>query len=162
MWKSGTVKHPNDWSPDSKYLIYDDHHATQRQDLWVLPFSGERKPVPFLVTPADETAAQFSPDGKWIAYSSDESGRRQIFVRDFAAGQVPATSGGRWQISTAGGDKPRWSVDGGEIYYLGPDRQLMTVPVKTRPNFQRGSAGPLFPTNVTGFFHMTSQQTGGF
>jgi hypothetical protein len=79
--------------------------------------SGDRKPIPLVITPADEAAAVFSPDGKWIAYGSDESGRREIYVRDFAPDRVPSTGSGKWQISIAGGDKPRWSHDGKHIYY---------------------------------------------
>ena len=98
--KSPTVKHPNGFSPDGRFLIYDDHTA-QRQDLWILPHraaaGGERKPIPFLVTQADETFGQFSPDGKWIAYSSDESGRREVYVQGFAPDRVPAA--GRWQVA---------------------------------------------------------------
>jgi hypothetical protein len=67
---------------------------------------GERKPIPFLVTQADEVFGQFSPDGKWIVYSSDESGRREVDVRGFAPDRSPAAAIGKWQISTAGGDKP--------------------------------------------------------
>ena len=93
--KSPTVKHPNGFSPDGRFLIYDDHTA-QRQDLWILPIEpppgGERKPIPFLVTQADETFGQFSPDGKWIAYSSDESGRREVYVQGFAPDRVPAAA----------------------------------------------------------------------
>jgi dipeptidyl aminopeptidase/acylaminoacyl peptidase len=144
-------------SPDGKFLIFDDHSLTQRQDLWILPLDGSagaaRKPIPFLVTPADETASQFSPDGKWIAYSSDESGRREVYVQGFAPGRVPATALGKWQISTAGGDKPRWRRDGREVYYLAPDRKMMAVPIKTGPSsFEPGIAVPLFDTRLTGFF----------
>ena len=84
------------------------------------------------MTPADETFGQFSPDGKWIAYSSDESGRREVYVQGFAPDRVPAAAVGKWQISTAGGDKPRWRRDGKELYYIAPDRKMMAVPVKTR------------------------------
>ena len=111
--KSATVKHPNDISPDGRFLIFDDHHPTQRQDLYILPLApgpdGRRTTIPFLVTQADETFGQFSPDGKWVAYSSDESGRREVFVQGFAPDRVPATGVGKWLISTAGGDKPRWA-----------------------------------------------------
>ena len=108
LLKSMTQKHPNAVSPDGKYLIYDDHHPTQHQDLWVLPLTAppaERKPVPFIVTPADESFAQFSPDGKWVAYASNESGRQEVYVQGFAPDRNPAVGGGKWQISSAGGDK---------------------------------------------------------
>ena len=154
--KSPTVKHPNDVSPDGRFLIYDDH-TSQRQDLWILPLTppsngGERKPFPFLVTAADETFGQFSPDGRWIAYDSDESGTREVYVQGFAPDRVPAAAFGKWPISTAGGDKPRWSHDGKELYYLGPDRKLMAVPVKIGSTFEPGVAAPLFQTRVTSFF----------
>jgi eukaryotic-like serine/threonine-protein kinase len=100
--KSSNTKHSNNWSPDGRYLIYDEHHPTQQQDLWVLPVSGERKPIPFLVTAADESYARFSPDGRYVAYSSNESGRREVYVRGFAPDRIPATGSGRWQISVAG------------------------------------------------------------
>jgi Tol biopolymer transport system component len=163
--KSPTVKHPNGFSPDGRYLIYDDHTA-QRQDLWILPIEvppgGERKPIPFLVTQADETFGQFSPDGKWIAYSSDESGRREVYVQGFAPDRVPAAAVGKWQISTAGGDKPRWSRDGKELYYIAPDRKMMAVPVKVGPPFEPGVALPLFETRVVGFFPYDVSADGRF
>jgi eukaryotic-like serine/threonine-protein kinase len=147
--KSPTVKHPNHWSPDGRFVIYDDHTA-QRQDLWIVPMMGDRKPIPFLVTPADEFLAQFSPDGKWIAYSSDESGRREVYVRDFAPDRVPATASGRWQISTGGGSVPRWRADGKQLYYLASDRKMMAVPVRSSPTFESGAAVPLFDTPPLG------------
>jgi Tol biopolymer transport system component len=153
--KSPTVKHPNDVSSDGRFLIYDDH-TSQRQDLFILPLApssgGERNPFPFLATAADETFGQFSPDGKWIAYDSDESGTPEVYVQGFAPDQVPAAAIGKWQISTAGGVKPRWSHDGKELYYLAPDRKLMAVPVKTGSTFEPGVALPLFETRVTSFF----------
>jgi serine/threonine protein kinase/Tol biopolymer transport system component len=156
LLKSPTVKHPNGFSPDGKYLIFDDHHPTRYQDLWILPTaapaSGERKPIPFLVTPADETFGQVSPDGKWIAYSSDESGRREVYVQGFAPDQTPAAAVGKWPISTEGGDKPRWRHDGKELYYIAPDRKLMAVPLTPGPTFTPGVAVPLFEVRVIGFF----------
>ena len=162
---SPTVKHPNGFSPDGRFLIYDDH-TTQRQDLWVLPITappnGERKPIPFVVTQADETFGQFSPDGQWIAYSSDESGRREVYVQGFAPDRVPAAAGGKWQMSTAGGDKPRWSRDGKELYYIAPDRKLMAVPVTLGPPFQPGVAVPLFETTGHGVLPLRRHPDGRF
>jgi eukaryotic-like serine/threonine-protein kinase len=159
--KSPTVKHPNGFSPDGRFLIYDDHTA-QRQDLWILPINGERKPMPLLVTPADETFGQFSPDGKWIAYSSDESGRREVYVQGFAPDRVAAAVEGKWQMSTAGGDKPRWRRDGKELYYIAPDRKMMAVPVTLGPPFEPGVAVPLFETRTTGFFPYDVSPDGRF
>jgi len=155
LLKSRTVKHPNDFSPDGRYLIYDDH-TDQRQDLYVLPIAlppgaTERKPIPFLVTQADETLGHFSPDGKWIAYSSDESGQREVYVQGFAPDKVPAAAVGKWKISSLGGDKPRWSADGKELYYIALDRKMMAVPVKLAPTFEPGLPVPLFETNVNTF-----------
>jgi hypothetical protein len=166
LLKSPTVKHPNDFSPDGRFLIFDDHTA-QRQDLLILPMEapasgGERKPIPFLATPADETFGQFSPDGKWIAYASDESGRREVYVQGFAPDRVPAAAIGKWQISTAGGDKPRWRHDGRELYYIAPDRKMMAVLVKTGPPFEPGVAVPLFDTAVTGFYSYDVSADGRF
>jgi eukaryotic-like serine/threonine-protein kinase len=164
--KSTTVKHPNDFSPDGRFLIFDDH-TSQRQDLFILPMDppaggGERKPIPFLVTPADETFGQFSPDGRWIAYSSDESGRPEVYVQGFAPDKVPAAAVGKWQISAAGGDKPRWRADGKELFYLAPDRKMMAVPVTTGASFEPGVAVPLFEANVTGFFSYDVSGDGRF
>jgi Tol biopolymer transport system component len=104
------------------------------------------------VTAADETFGQFSPDGRWIAYSSDETSRREVYVQGFAPDRSPATAVGKWMISTAGGDKPRWRRDGKEIYYIAPDRKLMAVPVTTGPTFTPDVGVPLFDTRVVGFF----------
>jgi eukaryotic-like serine/threonine-protein kinase len=154
LLKSPTVKHPNNFSPDGKFLVYDDHIPPQ--DLYVLPIAappggGERKPIPFVATKADETFGQFSPDGKWIAYSSDETGRREVYVQGFAPDKIPATAVGKWTISTAGGDKPRWSADGKELFYIALDRKMMAVPVKLTPTFEPGVPVSLFETNVTAF-----------
>ena len=151
LFKSPTVKHANDWSPDGRFLLFDDHHATQQQDLWILPLGGDRKPIPLLVTTADEAPAHFSPDEKWVAYSSDESGRREIYVRDFAPDHVPAVGSGKWQISTAGGDKPRWRRDGNELYYIAPDGKLLAVAVKTTPTFEPAVPVPLFDVTVSSY-----------
>jgi Tol biopolymer transport system component len=105
------------------------------------------------VTPADETFGQFSPDGKWVAYSSDESGTREVYVQGFAPDRVPAVGVGKWTISTAGGDKPRWRRDGRELFYIALDGQMMAVPVNTSGGgFEPGVAVPLFQTNATGAF----------
>lgn len=133
--------------------------------MWILPLesrTGDRKPIPFVVTAADETCAQFSPDGRWIAYSSDESGRREVYVQGFAPDRSPAVAVGKWTMSTAGGDKPRWSPDGRELYYIAPDQQLMAVPVRSGTTFEPGLAVPLFETRVVGFFPYDVARDGRF
>jgi Tol biopolymer transport system component len=150
--KSSTLKHPNHWSLDGKYMIYDDHHPTQAQDLWIVPMAGDRKPVPFLTTPADESDAAFSPDTKWIAYSSNEAGRREVYVRDFVPDRSPATGSVKLQISITGGAKPKWSRDGKELFYIDPNRKMMAVPVKAAEGkFEAGTPTALFDVNAAGY-----------
>jgi hypothetical protein len=153
LWaKSSLVMHPNGFSPDGRFLIYDVHDPQRRQDLWILPTSGDRKPIPFLTTPADETFGQFSPDGKWIAYDSDESGRREVYVQGFAPDRVPAAAVGKWLISAAGGNKPRWRHDGKELFYIALDGKMMAVPMKSgAATFEPGVAVPLFEAHAVGF-----------
>jgi len=103
------------------------------------------------VTPADETFGQFSPNGRWVAYSSDESGRREVYVRGFSSDHVPAAAVGQWQISSDGGDKPRWAADGKELFYIASDGRMTVVPVKGDSAFGPGVPVPLFETRVAGF-----------
>ena len=131
-----------DWSPDGKFILYSDYQDKTKYDLWLLPVEGDHKPIPYLQTPFNESRGQFSPDGRWMAYVSDESGRFEVYVQT-----VPA-SGPKWQISSAGGDFPRWRRDGKELYFIAADQQLMAVPVKTGSGssgaFQPGAPQPLF------------------
>ena len=108
----------------------------------------QRQAIPLIVTDADEWPAIFSPDGKWIAYSSDETGTREVYVRDFASGRVPAVGSVRIRVSTNGGDKPRWRRDGTELYYISPDRRLMAVPVTRTPAFSVGLPVRLFDVRL--------------
>jgi Tol biopolymer transport system component len=108
------------------------------QDLWIFSV-GESKSVPFLATDFNERRGQFSPDGRWVAYESNESGRFDIYVRGF-----PQT-GGKWLVSVAGGTSARWRRDGREIYYMGSDNKLMAVEVKpSGAVFEVGSPRELF------------------
>jgi Tol biopolymer transport system component len=100
-----------DWSRDGKYLVYEQQNANTGWDLMVAQLDGAGKPAPFLQTPFDERHAAFSPDGKWIAYDSDESGKAEVYIQSFPA------SGGKWQVSNAGGTIPRWRGDGKELYF---------------------------------------------
>jgi len=151
LYKSGATVglRPFGWSPDGNHLLYSVNDPKTRYDLWVLPNpagnSAERKPAPYLQTPFDETQGQFSPDGRWIAYTSDASGvgQYQIYVQSFPRGA------GEFQISTgAGGTQPRWRRDGKELFYIGADGKLMAVEVKTAPRFEAGVPRPLFDTRM--------------
>lgn len=135
-------KSPLHWSRDGKLLLYNEFHPKTRGNLWVLPIDGDRKPAAFLQTEFHETRAQFSPDGKWVAYDSDESGRFEVYVRPFPSGAS------KWKISPAGGVQPRWRSDGKELYYLSPQRELLAVPVKGA--FEAGAPQLLFNANTPG------------
>ncbi len=147
LLKSGEGKYPTDWSPDGRFLLY----TTQGGDVWLLPLSGDRKPVPFLQTPFFENWARFSPDGRWIAYQSNASGRQEVYVQPFREGSG-AGSAGMYQVSTDGGTDAQWRRDGKELFYLAPDRTLMAVDVKAggAPSgpFEAGSPRPLFATRA--------------
>jgi Tol biopolymer transport system component len=112
LWESDNQAAPMGWSPDGKLLIYWAAEPKTGGDIWALPLSGEKKPIPILQTTADERHPQVSPDGKWIAYSSNETGRSEIYIKSFPEG--PA----KIQVSVNGGVFPRWRKDGKELYFM--------------------------------------------
>lgn len=129
----------NDWSPDGRFLMYTETSPTTLRDLWLVPTTGERKSVPVLVTPFSESHGQFSPDGTWIAYTSNESGQEEIYVRN-----VPAK--GSTRVSTNGGSFSRWRKDGKELFYRSPDGRLMAVSVaNVADRLEFGTPVPLLP-----------------
>ena len=134
---SENFQYPGSWSPDGQVLTFADADSTTGWDIWTLKLEGDRKPRPFLQTPSNESGATFSPDGRWLAYVSDESGRDEVYVRAFPG------SGGKWQISTQGGDEPVWARDGRELFYRNRDN-LMAVTVATKPTFVAGTPKSLF------------------
>ncbi|HTS28033.1 MAG TPA: hypothetical protein VMH81_19305, partial [Bryobacteraceae bacterium] len=131
-----------DWSPDGRFLIYEAVRPQTRGDLWLLPLGGDHKPVPYLVTSFNETAARFSPDGKLVAYTSNESGREEIYVQTFPPGA------GKWQISNAGGNRAVWRRDSKELFYTSLDRQMMGVEVLAGPRFSVGLPRVLFAAQM--------------
>jgi serine/threonine protein kinase len=146
-----------DWSSDGRFLLFDNTVPQTGFDLWVLPLSGEKKPFPFLKTPFDERDGQFSPDGKWIAYQSNESGRFEIYVQPFPG------PGRKFQISTNGGQQTRWNKNGAEIFYLSPDKKMMAASVKLSPDGQSLEARTpvaLFPVSIAAgpLFGLDKQQ----
>jgi serine/threonine protein kinase len=138
---------PHDWSPDGKFILFGVLSPKTNVDLWVLPLFGEKKPVPFIQTEFTENQGRFSPDGRWVAYTSNESGPYQVYVQSFP------TSGGKWQVSTGGGAQPQWRHDGKELFYLAPDRKIMAVEVNgAGPTFIPGIPKPLFEARFSTLF----------
>jgi Tol biopolymer transport system component len=134
----GQLKIPNDWSRDGRFIIYYDVDPKTKRDLWVLPLEGDRKPFVFLQTDANEAGAQLSPDGRWMAYASDESGTYEVYVRSFPDARS------KFQVSTRGGVGPQWRRDGKELFYHAPDGKLMAVEVKGGAAFEMGVPTALF------------------
>ena len=136
--ESARAKYVTDWSPDGRFLLFRASDATTNLELWTLPVGGDGKPVPFRRASYGLSHGQFSPDGKWIAFASNETGRTEIQVTPFPG------PGSSWKVSTAGGTEPRWRRDGKELYYLAPDGKLMVVGVNTGPPFEADVAKALF------------------
>jgi Tol biopolymer transport system component/predicted Ser/Thr protein kinase len=131
------------WSRDGRFIMYEIPGAKTGRDLWIAPQFGDRKPFLYLQTQFNESEGSFSPDGRWVAYVSDESGRNEIYVQAFPL------SGAKWQISTRGGSEPSWRKDGTELFYLAADRNLMAVPIQLGAAFEAGVPKSLFPIAVT-------------
>jgi serine/threonine-protein kinase len=138
------VQIPGSWSPDGQSLAFSEVNATTGYDIWVVrlggPSSGSgqvRKSEPFLRTQFNEAAPQFSPDGRWLAYISDESGRKEIYVQPYPG------PGGKWQISTEGGAEPLWNRNGRELFYRS-GKKMMAVEITTKPSFSAGTPKVLF------------------
>lgn len=134
------------WSPDGRHLFYNILTADGGWDGWVLPLAGDRKPYPILNQKYNEMRSRFSPDGRWMLYTTDETGRFEIYVQAFPP------SGGKWQVSINGGNVGYWRNDGKEIVFEGLDRKIMAVDVKLGATFEAGIPHPLFevPTAIVG------------
>jgi serine/threonine-protein kinase len=115
------------WSPDGKFLAFVRSDASFQEDIWILPFEGDRTPRPLVEERSNQFEAEISPDGEWLAYASDESGRTEIYVREFPG------LGQKTQISANGGGSPRWSRDGRELFYVESEDKLMVSEIRTRP-----------------------------
>ena len=137
-------KAPTDWSADGRYLLYRSLDPKTSFDIWALSMS-DRKSFPVVKTEHEERDAQFSPDGKWIAYQSNESGRFEIWVRPFPFPGADVKADERLQISTNGGSQVRWARNGTEIFYAGFDGRLMAVPVRADPTGRAVTPGPAVP-----------------
>jgi hypothetical protein len=160
---SSNGKTPRSWSRDGRFILYES--AQNAGDLIVLPLGGDRKPYPFLSTPFREIHGVFSPDGKWVAYTSNDSGRFEVYVRPFPG------PGGVYQISAGGGGTPRWKADGKELYYVAPGNRMMATAISARggslvhgqpsalftADTLSGGAGPQYDVARDGRFLLNTQ-----
>jgi Tol biopolymer transport system component len=132
-------KYPTDWSADGRFIAYCSGSGWDKTSVWILPRTGDRKPYIFLEGDHNTGEARFSADGRWMVYTSDESGRAEVYVTPF-----PAASS-KWQVSTAGGSSPKWRRDGKEIFYLSADSRLLAAQVDAGGDiFQVKGVLPLF------------------
>jgi len=147
------AKIASDWSADGHFILYT--HFNQQNastDVWVLPMEGDRKPKPVATTPYNERDGQFSPDGKWIAYESDEAGSPEIYLQPFPG------PGGKVRVSLKGGTQVRWRRDGRELFYIATDETLVAVSVDLTANPAIGTPVTLFKTNVAPIRAISRQQ----
>jgi Tol biopolymer transport system component/DNA-binding winged helix-turn-helix (wHTH) protein len=144
LFRSGQWKFATDWSPDGNSLLYYEFNAKLRnRDLWMLPMVGDLGPRPLLDTEFNESDGVFSPDGKAFAYSSDQSGKQEVYVQPFP----PAVGTGKWMVSANGGSRPKWPR-GKELFYLAPDGTMMAVDVTVVGGFRAGVPRPLFKSGI--------------
>jgi serine/threonine protein kinase len=139
------IKFPMDWSTDGRFLLYDSLDPKRGFDIWALPLEGDREPFEIVHTDFNDRLGQFSPDGRWIAYQSDRTGRSEIYVRPFPG------PGGDSPVSINGGAQVRWNPNGKELFYIGPDDRLMAVPIRISSNdkvVEPGTPFGLFATSV--------------
>ena len=140
LLKSAYAKGAVGWSADGEFVSYIERHPETSYDLWLLPMSGDRQPTSFLQTPFIEALGMLSPDGRWMAYDSNDAGEFQVYLQG-----VPP-SGGKWRVSTTGGAFPRWRGDGRELYYVSLANELMAVDVEAeRDTLDIGIPHRLFP-----------------
>jgi Tol biopolymer transport system component len=134
---------PWDWSRDGRWIVSSAQGSTNRWDLCAHSTTAGVPPTVFLATSFNERSPRLSPDGRWIAYQSNESGRAEIYVQPFPG------PGGKWQVSTEGGTQPQWRADGKELFYLGAGQSLMAVPVAAGETFESGNPEVLFRARLT-------------
>jgi Tol biopolymer transport system component len=137
-------KFPTDWSADGRFLLFTSLDPKRGFDIWALPLEG-RKPFEVVRTDFSESLAQFSPDGRWIAYQSNKTGRSEVYLRPFPG------PGDDWRASIDGGAQARWNPNRKELFYIGADDRLMAVPIRFSSNgktVEFGTTRGLFPTSV--------------
>jgi Tol biopolymer transport system component len=123
-------KFPTDWSGDGQYVMYSESDPGTGTHLWAVKLVGDRKPILISAGRPSEFNGRFSPNGKWIAYDSNETGRSEIYVQTVP--WTTATPGAKWPISTEGGTRPVWSGDGAELFYVAPNGKMMVAAIPSR------------------------------
>jgi Tol biopolymer transport system component len=138
---------PSAWSPDGRFVIFMRRGVKTRMDMWALPTFGDKKEYLLLNSPFNEQCPELSPDGRWLAYTSDETGNYEIYVQSFSVdGKLGAD---KKRVSTAGGTYPVWKRDGSELFFVQLDGQMMSSPVKTGgKEFEFAAPKPLFKTRM--------------
>ena len=146
MYASSENKIPTSWSADGRFLLYNTEAGSASPGIWVLPLAGtgEHKPVPLSNTHADERAAAFSPDSRWIAYVSKASGKGEVYIQPFALPPASLQDGPKVLLSRGGGFAPHWRADGKELFYSTLDGTLMSATVTTVAALQPGVPQRLF------------------
>ena len=143
LLQSESEKFATSWSGDGQNIFFDNWAPKSKAGVWVLPLTGDRQPRPVLQTSSfDQVNAKLSPDGRFLAYNSNESGRWEVYVQPFP------TTGGKWQISSGGGGRPLWRSDGKELYFLAAGGKVMAAEIKTAGGFQSGVPHQLFQANI--------------
>ena len=164
LFASGENKFPTSWSPDGRYLLYGAQARETTGDIWVLPLDGtsKRAPVPLVHTRANEGGGTFSPDARWIAYVSDDSGIAEVYVQPFIlpSASVDSPAGPKVLVSRKGGRRPRWRADGKELFYNSPDGALMSVAVTAGATFRPGIPQLLFRTPAAWFSEANATSDG--
>ncbi|HZQ54923.1 MAG TPA: protein kinase [Bryobacteraceae bacterium] len=133
---------PTHWSADARFIVYASPKPDTKWDLWALPLHEPSRPRPFLRTRFNEVQGALSPKGQWMAYSSDETGRFEVYVQSFPGG------GNKWQVSVDGGSDPQWRLDGRELFYASPNHKLMSVDVRPGSRFEADVPKELFEISV--------------
>jgi Tol biopolymer transport system component len=151
--KGETPLRPSDWSRDGHYLFLSAIDPKTKSDIWVMPLSGDKKPFPYLNQDYNENSPRLSPNGQWLAYQSDKSGRYEVYVDTFTgAPSASPAARGNWQVSTNGGTRPVWSRDGKELFFISADRKMMVTEVNNSAanRFDASAAKALFEAHISG------------